>query len=74
MRGGVTDFEPKFCRCRKMSVSKKTVELFYDVISPYTWFAFEVNPSLYVFNSLNAITFRIHFDKKTSIALIRKQV
>ncbi|CAG5117954.1 unnamed protein product [Candidula unifasciata] len=23
-------------------MSKKTVELFYDVVSPYTWFAFEV--------------------------------
>ena len=28
--------------------TRKTVELFYDVVSPYTWFAFEVRKFVFI--------------------------
>lgn len=37
-----------YCICLylQMSSSKKVIELFYDVVSPYSWLGFEVSIKL----------------------------
>jgi len=44
----------------EMAASKKTVQLFYDILSPYSWVAFEVATVLRSACSLDSYSVRVN--------------